>query len=75
MRLCVWTVAFSDPLIWEEKNKDAAIYIHRIATNKKHRGHHYVKNIVTWALVPLKKQLQIHSFRHCRRQHRVDKSL
>jgi len=48
--VCVWAVAFSDPLIWEEKNKDAAIYIHRIATNKKYRGHHYVKNIVTWAV-------------------------
>ena len=52
---CVWAVAFSDPLIWEEKNKDAAIYIHRIATNKEYRGHNYVKNIVNWAVKhPLK---------------------
>ena len=47
---CVWAVAFSDPLIWGEKNKDAAIYIHRIATNKEYRGDNYVKNIVDWAV-------------------------
>ena len=46
---CVWAVAFSDPLIWKEKNKDAAIYIHRIATNKAFRGNHFVKNIVAWS--------------------------
>ena len=35
---CVWAIATSDPLIWEEKNKDAAIYIHRIATNPEFKG-------------------------------------
>ncbi|CAI8300264.1 MAG: Uncharacterised protein [Polaribacter sp. SA4-10] len=52
---CVWAIAFSDSLIWEEKNKDAAIYIHRIATNKKYRGNNFVKTIVDWAVKhPLK---------------------
>ena len=46
--VCVWAVAFSDPLIWEEKNKDPAIYIHRIATNNTYRGHNCVKKIVNW---------------------------
>lgn len=45
---CVFTLTFSDPLIWEEKNADPAIYIHRIATNPKFRGQHFVKHIVTW---------------------------
>ena len=52
---CVWAIAFSDSLIWEEKNKDAAIYIHRIATNKKYRGNNFVKTIVDWVVKhPLK---------------------
>ncbi|MFL1896708.1 hypothetical protein ACJRPK_13455 [Aquimarina sp. 2-A2] len=46
---CVWATTFSDAQIWEEKNKDAAVYIHRIATNPKYRGHNFVKSIVTWA--------------------------
>lgn len=45
---CVFTLTLSDPLIWEEKNVDPAVYIHRIATNPKFRGQHFVKHIVTW---------------------------
>jgi hypothetical protein len=29
---CVWAVTFNDPEIWKN-DQDAAIYIHRIATN------------------------------------------
>ncbi|MBY0574851.1 MAG: GNAT family N-acetyltransferase [Undibacterium sp.] len=46
---CIWTITFDDPLIWEEKNKDPAIYIHRIATNPKFKGNNLVKQIVKWA--------------------------
>jgi ribosomal protein S18 acetylase RimI-like enzyme len=46
---CVWAIAFSDPLIWEEKNKDPAIYIHRIATNSEFRGNKFVEKIVIWS--------------------------
>lgn len=46
---CVWAVTFSDPEIWEEKNADPAIYIHRIATDPAFRGNDFVKEIVKWA--------------------------
>jgi ribosomal protein S18 acetylase RimI-like enzyme len=46
---CVWAITFEDPFIWEEKNIDPSIYIHRIATNPKFRGHNFVKRIVEWA--------------------------
>ena len=46
---CVWAIAFSDPQIWEEKDHDPAIYIHRIATSSKFRGLKLVKKIVDWA--------------------------
>lgn len=45
---CVFTLTLNDPLIWEEKDQDPAIYIHRIATNPKFRGRHFVKHIVEW---------------------------
>jgi ribosomal protein S18 acetylase RimI-like enzyme len=46
---CVWATTFSDEQIWEERNADAAIYIHRIATNPEFRGKNFVGIIVEWA--------------------------
>lgn len=46
---CVWATTFSDEQIWEEKNTDAAIYIHRIATNPNFRGKYFVATIVEWS--------------------------
>lgn len=46
---CIWAITFQDEQIWEEKNKDNAIYIHRIATNPDYRGNNFVAKIVEWA--------------------------
>ena len=46
---CVWAITFSDAQIWEKRNEDPAIYIHRIATNPDFRGHDFVGTIVNWA--------------------------
>lgn len=46
---CVWAITFTDPQIWEERDKDPSIYIHRIATNPDFRGHKFVHQIVEWA--------------------------
>src|SRR5262245_19937057 len=46
---CIFSVTFSDPLIWKEKDNDSSIYIHRIVTNPSFRGNAYVREIVAWA--------------------------
>jgi hypothetical protein len=46
---CVWATTFSDPEIWEERNIDPSIYIHRIATNPNFRGQNFVGEIVNWS--------------------------
>jgi ribosomal protein S18 acetylase RimI-like enzyme len=46
---CVWATTFSDEQIWEERNADAALYIHRIATNPEFRGKNFVSIIADWA--------------------------
>lgn len=46
---CIWAITFSDPEIWEERNADAAIYIHRIATNPDFRGNQLVNKLTEWA--------------------------
>jgi GNAT superfamily N-acetyltransferase len=46
---CVWATTFSDEQIWEERNADAAVYIHRIATDPNFRGNKFISLIVAWA--------------------------
>ena len=46
---CVWAITFSDAQIWEEKENNSSIYIHRIATNPEFRGQNFVQKIVNWA--------------------------
>lgn len=46
---CIWAITFSDAEIWEEKNADPSIYIHRIATNPDFRGKNFVSKIADWA--------------------------
>jgi GNAT superfamily N-acetyltransferase len=47
---CVWATTDDDPEIWEERNADPAVYIHRIATNPDFRGQDLVAKIVAWAI-------------------------
>lgn len=46
---CIWAITYNDVQIWEEKDQNDAIYIHRIATNPEFRGNNFVKTIVEWA--------------------------
>jgi ribosomal protein S18 acetylase RimI-like enzyme len=47
--VCNWAITFQDPEIWETRDKDDAIYIHRICTHPLFRGNRYIDTIVTWA--------------------------
>jgi ribosomal protein S18 acetylase RimI-like enzyme len=46
---CVWATTFEDPKIWEERNNDPAVYIHRIATDPVFRGQNLVSKIIDWS--------------------------
>src|SRR5450432_952004 len=46
---CVWATTFTDPLIWEERNEDPSVYIHRIAVNPSFRGKNLVMQMMDWA--------------------------
>jgi len=48
--VCIFAITFNDPVIWGEKDKDPAMYIHRIVTHPAFRGNNCVKNIVDWAI-------------------------
>lgn len=46
---CNWAITFDDKEIWEEKDNNNSIYIHRIATNPHFRGNRFINTIVAWA--------------------------
>lgn len=46
---CIWAITYNDAMIWEEKENNDAIYIHRVATNPKFRGNNLVQIISDWA--------------------------
>lgn len=46
---CNWAITFKDKEIWGERDKNDAIYIHRICTNPKLRGNRYIDEIVEWS--------------------------
>jgi len=46
---CNWAITFEDREIWEARDQDDAIYIHRIATNPAYRGNRFIDTIVKWA--------------------------
>lgn len=47
---CIWATTFNDALIWEDRDKDPSVYIHRIAINPNFRGRNLVKKIVDWSM-------------------------
>lgn len=51
---CNWAVTYDDKAIWEEKDQDDAIYLHRICTNGLYRGQRFITDIVAWAITHAK---------------------
>jgi ribosomal protein S18 acetylase RimI-like enzyme len=47
---CIFSVLFSDGLIWREKEKGDAIYLHRIVVHPAYRGRRLFNKIFDWAV-------------------------
>lgn len=46
---CNWAITFSDREIWGAKDRNDAIYIHRICNNPAFRGQRFIDAIVEWS--------------------------
>lgn len=46
---CVFVVAYQDPAIWGEMDREPAVYLHRIVTHPDFRGRNFVGAILEWA--------------------------
>jgi GNAT superfamily N-acetyltransferase len=48
--LCLFSICFSDVLIWREMEKGDAIYLHRIVVNPKFKGQKQFEKILNWII-------------------------
>lgn len=48
--LCVFSICFSDILIWREMEKSDAIYLHRIVVNPLFKGRKQFEKILSWTI-------------------------
>ena len=48
---CIWATTFNDPQIWEERNEDPSVYIHRLSKNPDFSGQNLVGQIVEWVKI------------------------
>jgi len=46
---CMFSVVYNDPIIWEEKDREPSVYLHRIATNPTFKGKGLMHMIKKWA--------------------------
>ena len=46
---CLFSATYQDRLVWDERDLEPSIYLHRIVTNPAFRGRGYVRHIIAWA--------------------------
>jgi hypothetical protein len=46
---CIFSVVYSDPVIWGERNNDPSVYLHRITINSLFKGKGMIGQIKSWA--------------------------
>jgi hypothetical protein len=69
---CIWATTFEDPQIWEERNQEPAVYLHRIATNPDFRGNHLVeKNCRMGKILCRRKSKEFYPDGYCWGQYRT----
>lgn len=48
--VCIFSICYSDPLIWREKEKGDAIYLHRVVLNRSFEGKKIFQTILNWVI-------------------------
>jgi ribosomal protein S18 acetylase RimI-like enzyme len=46
--LCIFSIQYSDPFIWQDKDQNDAIYLHRIVTNPNFKGQRLFGKVLNW---------------------------
>lgn len=46
--LCIFSIQHNDPFIWQDKDQNDAIYIHRIVVNPNFKGQKLFQKVLDW---------------------------
>lgn len=47
--LCIFNIQYNDPFIWRDRDKNDAIYLHRIVVNPKFKVQKQFEKVLNWA--------------------------
>ena len=50
MIVCIFSICYSDPIIWREKENGDAVYLHRIVLNRAFKQVRVFKQVLAWAI-------------------------
>ena len=53
---CIFTICYDDAIVWRDKNKTPAIYLHRVVTHPKHKGHNLFQDVLDWTIQKCKSE-------------------
>lgn len=53
---CIFSVCYADKLIWREREKGDAIYLHRIVLNREFQGFKMFRVVLHWAIKQVRDQ-------------------
>jgi len=57
--VCIFSICYTDILIWREREKGDAVYLHRIVLNQQFKGEKIFQKILNWAIeLSISKHLQ-----------------
>lgn len=48
--LCIFSIQFSDPIIWRDRDQNDAIYLHRIVVNPNYKGQRQFEKVLNWTI-------------------------
>ena len=48
--LCIFSICYSDPIIWRSRERGDAIYLHRIVLNRVFKNEKAFKKVLEWAI-------------------------
>lgn len=54
--VCIFCVCYTDALIWRQKEKGDAVYLHRVVVHPEHRGGRHFEKVLFWAAAHTRQQ-------------------
>ena len=47
--LCIFSIQYHDPFIWRDRDRNDAVYLHRIVVNPNFKGQKQFQKVLDWA--------------------------